>query len=174
MPENPASSPGHTTIVVGVLPGQPDDVVLQAALFAKRFNAELICANVDVTRYTVEELSDGSVSAFPIDPDQAEVVREEIDPAFATQLEHLLSHQEIAWSFRELAGEPARELARLADHVNAECIVVGTRHAGFRASAREFFTGSVAVHLVHRQHRPVVVIPLEPVPHGSALPWEDR
>jgi hypothetical protein len=37
---------------------------------------------------------------------------------------------------------------------------------------REFFAGSVAVHLAHRQTRPVVVIPTSPVPQGAALPWE--
>ena len=30
----------------------------------------------------------------------------------------------------------------------------------------EFFGGSVAAHLAHRQSRPVVIIPLSPVPHG--------
>jgi nucleotide-binding universal stress UspA family protein len=52
-------------------------------------------------------------------------------------------------------------------------IVVGTRHPGVRAGAREFFGGSVAVHLAHRQHRPVLVIPLAPTPHGTKLPWEE-
>ena len=163
----------HRTVVVGVVAGQPDSLVATAARFAEMLNAELVCATVDVTRYTVEDLPDGSVSAFPLDPDQAEMVHEEIAPGFAAHLAGLLNHRSLMWSLRALAGEPARELARLADHLDAECIVVGTRHAGFRSGAREFFTGSVAVHLAHRQHRPVLVIPLEPVPHGHALPWED-
>jgi hypothetical protein len=37
---------------------------------------------------------------------------------------------------------------------------------------QEFFGGSVAVHLAHRQHRPVVVIPLAPVAFRDELPWE--
>ena len=44
--------------------------------------------------------------------------------------------------------------------------------AGLRASMREFFRSSVAVHLAHRQHRPVLVVPLSPVDDGRALPWE--
>jgi hypothetical protein len=32
----------------------------------------------------------------------------------------------------------------------------------------------VAVHLAHRQHRPVVVIPLSPVPAEEHLPWEKQ
>lgn len=162
------------SIVVGVVASQPDSVVETAVRFAEMFSAELICASVDITRYTVEEDADGSVSAFPIDPDQAEVVREEFDSALLTRLRHLLEPHGVNWSTRALAGEPARELARLADHLDAECIVVGTRHAGFRSGAREFFTGSVAVHLAHRQHRPIVVVPLEPTPHGHTLPWESH
>lgn len=169
----PPPEPGRS-IVVGVVATQPDSVVETAARFAEMFSAELVCASVDITRYTVEERADGTVSAFPIDPDQAEVVEEEFDPALRARLRHLLDPRGVRWSTRALAGEPARELARLADHLDAECIVVGTRHAGFRSGAREFFTGSVAVHLAHRQHRPVLVVPLEPTPHGHALPWESH
>jgi hypothetical protein len=39
---------------------------------------------------------------------------------------------------------------------------------------REFFAGSVALHLSHRQARPVVVVPLAPVSRAQALPWEDE
>jgi hypothetical protein len=28
------------------------------------------------------------------------------------------------------------------------------------------------VHLAHRQHHPVIIIPLDPVAHGERLPWE--
>jgi nucleotide-binding universal stress UspA family protein len=166
------STPPGPYIVVGVIPSQPDEVLLHAADFARHFNATMVCANVDVTRYTVDEAADGSVSAFPIDPDVAELVNEEFDPDLAKRIEHLFSTIPIRWMLRELAGEPAHELSRLAEELDAPLIIVGTRHEGFRGSVKEFFTGSVAVHLAHRQHRPVVVIPLSPLPHGSNLPWE--
>ena len=51
-------------------------------------------------------------------------------------------------------------------------IIVGSRRGGLRVSMHEFFGGSVAAHLAHRQSRPVVVIPLSPVPAGGRLPWE--
>jgi nucleotide-binding universal stress UspA family protein len=158
-------------VVAGVVPGQPDEVVQRAADLSSLLNAELVCANVDITRYTVEELSDGSVAAFPVDPDQAEVANDEFDPVLSDRLEHLLAGRPVKWSLRALAGEPAYELGHLADELDATFIVVGTRRHGFRSSAREFFTGSVAVHLTHRQHRPVVVIPLSPLPPGTPLPW---
>lgn len=168
-PESTVTGP---SVVVGVVPDQPDEVVTRAAEFAKHFGAVLVCASVDVTRYTVDELPDGSVSAFPIDPDVAEVIHEEFDSNLEKRIEQLLADTGVKWATRALAGETAHELSRLAEELDSALIVVGTRHEGFRGSVREFFTGSVAVHLAHRQHRPVVVIPLSPTPHGSALPWE--
>jgi nucleotide-binding universal stress UspA family protein len=50
-------------------------------------------------------------------------------------------------------------------------IVVGTREPGFRGTVHEFINGSVAAQLAHRQHRPVVVIPLNPVTDDDELPW---
>jgi hypothetical protein len=52
--------------------------------------------------------------------------------------------------------------------------VVGTRHSGFGGALRKFFGGSVAVRLTHRQWRPVVVVPIEPMDADRRLPWEER
>jgi nucleotide-binding universal stress UspA family protein len=71
-----------------------------------------------------------------------------------------------------LVGNPAQALGDLADTLNASMIVVGTREATLRASLQEFINGSVAAQLAHRQHRPVVVIPLAPVPSDQPLPWD--
>jgi nucleotide-binding universal stress UspA family protein len=51
-------------------------------------------------------------------------------------------------------------------------IVVGSRRRGVRSGLKEFFGGSVAAQLAHRQHRPVVVVPVAPVPLDTPLPWE--
>lgn len=165
-------SSNESPVVVGVVRDQPDEVLLRAADLALHLDAELICVTVDMTRYTVDELPDGSVTAFPIDPDAAEVVHEEFDNELANRIEQLLDGAGVKWSLHALAGEPAHELSRIAEERNAAFIVVGTRHEGFRGSVREFFAGSVAVHLAHRQHRPVVVVPLSPIPTGANLPWE--
>lgn len=45
-------------------------------------------------------------------------------------------------------------------------LVIGTRE-GARGALREAVHGSVAAQLAHRQHRPVVVVPLDPVPFGT-------
>lgn len=62
----------------------------------------------------------------------------------------------------------------LADELEGDAIVVGTRKPGLRTTAHDFFNGSVAVHLAHRQHRPVIVVPLNPVASGESLPWEEE
>ena len=161
MAEHPDSP--STTLVVGVVREQSDDVVRQAVRFATLLNASLVLATVDPSRYTTGRNDDGSITAFPIDPDAAEVITEEFEPEFADHLRRLVEPAGVDWTMRALAGDPAHELARLAHEVDALAIVVGTRKPGLRTSAHEFFNGSVAVHLAHRQHHPVIVIPIAPV-----------
>lgn len=159
-------------IVVGVVPNQPDAVVIEAATLASLFGAELVCAWVDVSSFAVDELPDGSVRSFPYDPDAIDTRTAEFDPGLKARIGTLLDERGVTWSTRVLAGDPARALGHLADRLDAAMIVVGTREATVRATVQEFFGGSVAVHLAHRQHRPVVVIPLSPVSPDQALPWE--
>ncbi|MBG6213919.1 MAG: universal stress protein [Cryobacterium sp.] len=161
-----------TYVIVGVTSGQPDAVVLAAASFAVQFHAELICTTVEPGRYVVDEFADGSIVSLPVDPDLLDLDEKSFPVALRTHLATLLDGRNLEWSTRAVAGDPARALAHLADTLSAAMIVVGTRERGVRASVQEFFGGSVAVHLAHRQHRPVVVIPLAPVAFRDELPWE--
>ncbi len=160
-------------VLVAVVPGQPTVVLEHAAALADDLDVPLVCANVDPNRYLVSSYVDGAVVALPYDPDLPEVEEERFDPELAEQIRHVLDGRGIRYSLEQRAGDPAWALARLADEVDARYIVVGTREAGLRGSIREFFNGSVAVHLAHRQHRPVVVVPLAPVTGSGRLPWED-
>lgn len=164
------TGPSHH-IVVGVVPGQPAAVVSAAARFARHFDADLVCASVDAVRYPVDVLPDGSVVSLANDPDLGEELVERFDPDLHAAIASVLEGSGVAWSARALAGTPAQELARLADQLDAEMIVVGTREPGFRSSLHEFFNGSVAVQLAHRQPRPVVVVPLAPVGDHGDPPW---
>ncbi|MDM4763669.1 universal stress protein [Galbitalea sp. SE-J8] len=159
-------------VVVGVVPGQPDAVIETAATFAERFHADLVCAWVDVGRYAIGTGLDGAVVSLSIDPDLADGMPEVFDPALRESIAATLDKRGVAWSTRALAGSPASELARLADELDAALIVVGTREPGVMGSMREFFAGSVAVQLAHRQHRPIVVVPLSPVGIDDRLPWD--
>lgn len=189
-PSHPSNS-ARRRLVVGVVRHQPDAVVLEAARFAARLGADLVCASVDVGRYIVQEHPDGTVTSAPVDPDLPEFGEAVFDHEIEARLRELLggpasdngsaddnaardSRARVSWSTRALVGDPAHALGRLADALDAEAIVVGTRDTGIRAGIQEFFSGSVAVHLAHRQHRPVIVIPLTPVDGEGALPWEDQ
>jgi nucleotide-binding universal stress UspA family protein len=189
-PSNPSSNSARRRLVVGVVRHQPDAVVLEAARFAARLGADLVCASVDVGRYIVQEHPDGTVTSAPVDPDLPELGEAVFDPEIEARLRELLggpaddtgtadstedgTPPRVSWSTRALVGDPAHALGRLADALDAEAIVVGTRDTGIRAGIQEFFSGSVAVHLAHRQHRPVIVIPLTPVDGEGTLPWEDQ
>lgn len=163
-----------TTVVVGVVRNQPPAVVAAAAKLAEKIGAELICVWVDTARYTVGTSPDGAVIALPIDPDLViDAETEVFDPELEDKIAAALQNSSVSWSVRALAGSAAHELARVAEDVDASLIVVGTREAGLRGSLREFFNGSVAVQLTHRQHRPVVVVPLNPVGTDGSLPWGD-
>lgn len=170
----PATPSGASrgVIVVGVISGQPELVLRRAAEFAAELGARLVCAWVDASRYSVQENVDGSVTSLPFDPDLPELGDEEFDPELADQIGRALAGSPVPWSLRALAGDPARALAHLADTLDARLIVVGTREAGVRSGLHKFFTGSVGIHLAHRQHRPVLIVPLAPVGHSGQLPWE--
>jgi nucleotide-binding universal stress UspA family protein len=166
-----SSTPGQHRILVGVNHGQADVVLDQAVRLARAFSAELVCAHVDVGRYVVEERPDGTVVSRPLDPDLPELSESDFDPALADHIRRRV--EDLPVTFRELAGDRAYALARLADICGVEMIVVGSRRRGVRSGLKEFFGGSVAAQLAHRQHRPVVVVPVQPLGAGTPLPWED-
>ena len=140
-------------ILVGVTYGQSDTVLRHAARFARTFDAALVCAHVDPGRYVVEDT--------------------DFDQGLVAQVRAAVADDSIDLSFRELAGDVAYALTRLAEILDVEMIIVGSRRGGVRAGLKQFLTGSVAAHLAHRQPRPVVVIPVAPVAEGKPLPWEE-
>jgi nucleotide-binding universal stress UspA family protein len=168
-----AENQGARRILVGVTYGQSDAVLRHAARFARTFDAALVCAHVDPGRYVVEELPDGSVASLPLDPDLPELKDTDFDQGLVAQVRAAVADDSIELSFRELAGDVAYALTRLADILDVEMIIVGSRRGGVRAGLKQFLTGSVAAHLAHRQPRPVVVIPVSPVAEGKPLPWEE-
>ena len=159
-------------IVVGVTPRQPAVVLRYAARLARRFDAVMTCAHVAEAHYVVAEHPDGSVVSRPIDPDLPEWAGADFDRELAVRIHDVARTERVRVELRELAGDTAYALGRLADALQAEMIVVGSRRRGVRAGVHEFLNGSVAAHLAHRQHRPVVIVPLSPVPTGDRLPWE--
>jgi nucleotide-binding universal stress UspA family protein len=161
-------------VLLGVTRGQPDIALIRAARFAAKFGSQLVCAHVDPGRYVIEELPDGSVTSLPLDPDLPELNCTDFDAELAAHITEVLAGEPVELIFRELAGDIAYALGRLADILDAELIIVGSRRRGFTSGVKEFFAGSVAAQLAHRQHRPVAVIPVAPVAPGEPLPWEPK
>ena len=147
-------------IVVGVTPQQPVAVLREAVRLARQFKAVLVCANVEAGSYVVAEHPDGSVESRPIDPDQPDWNAAVFNGGLAHRIREVADKEGVRVEFRELAGDIAHALGRLAEVLNAEMIIVGSRRGGLRSTMHEFFGGSVAAHLAHRQPRPVVVVPL--------------
>lgn len=150
-------------VVVGVTPHQPDAVVLTAAEFAERFGVELVCAYVDAGNYPVDEDADGNVRSRPVDADAEDWPEGAFHSGMLARLPDLLDGCGLRWSTRTLAGDPAEALARLAQRLEASMIVIGTSRGSGRRNLRDFFNVSMGFRLAHRQHRPLVVVPLDPI-----------
>lgn len=158
-------------VIVGAIPDQPVRVLTEAARYARLFGAPLIVAHVDITRFITYEDPDGYVHSSAIDIDLAagEGQLAAVQDAAASALAGI----EVDWTVTQLVGDPALAIKHLAEKSHARLIVVGTRRRGFGESIREFFTGSVAARLAHRQSRPILVVPLEePAADDEAL-WPE-
>ena len=158
---------GHP-VVVGVTPGQPDLVPLTAVSLGRAIGAPMLhFAYVDSTRYPLTEHDDGSVDHAPIETDTADDIWQRTRDDIEGHLSDLLAGHDLAWRFVYLAGRPDRALTHLARAVDAAVLIVGTRAPGSVAHMRELVEGSVAPHLTHHQHRPVLTVPL------SVVDWKD-
>lgn len=163
--------PGHP-IVAAVVPGQPELVALTAASWAAAAGGvRVYFAYVDVNWFVVEEHPDGTVRHAELDPDAIDDSWIQRTQQIEQSLTDVLDGSGVRWEFRYLAGRPDRALTHLARAVDAAAIVVGTRAPGPGARFREAVEGSVAVHLTHHQHRPVLVVPLSVVDWKTPL-WK--
>lgn len=159
-------------VIVGIQPNHERRVVDEALRFARLLDAPLVVVHVDVTRFVTYEDPDGYVHSAPIDInfDAGAAEFEAVQAAAAEALDD----SGITWTARQLVGDPALAIKQLANKLDAQLIVVGTRKRGIGESIREFFTGSVAARLTHRQHRSVLVVPLgESVPDAQKEIWPE-
>ncbi|ARU51336.1 nucleotide-binding universal stress UspA family protein [Cellulosimicrobium cellulans] len=167
---------GHP-VVVGVVPGGDPLVVRTAAAWAVAAGSRVVAAYADTSRHVVEEHPDGSVTHAPLDPDSADDSWQGVEARLRAEVgegvQGLPGDGAVEWDLRYLAGRPDRALTHLARAVDAAVIVVGTRAPGSTAHLRELVEGSVAAHLAHHQHRPVLTVPLAVVDWKELrTPWE--
>ncbi len=148
----------HGAVIVGVVPGRVSRVLREATRYARLLAVPLVVVYVDVTRFVTYEDPDGYVHSAPIDMNLA--TGEMAAAQVADDAAAVLAGSDVPWSVHELVGDPALAIKGLAEDLDSPLIVIGTRRRGLGESIREFFTGSVAARLAHRQSRPILVVPL--------------
>ena len=161
-------------VLVGIVDGQRPEVLRTAARVAADAGAALLLVSVSADPYLVGEYVDPMTGGIPVglvprsgggDDGPTE------PPGLRAEIESALAGTAVDWTLRTVQGEPALVLTDVAEEVDARMIVVGTREAGMLAGIAEFLSGSVAVHLAHRQHRPVLVVPRADGGTRRRVPW---
>lgn len=168
------SSDTPNQIVVGVTPAQAESVLRTAAAYAQKFDASLECVLVDAEQSVVAGGPGSNVAELLLAPsDPANGPKREVNEAAKSDIARILEPYNVNWDAHALVGRPAEALASFADESDALMIVIGARRPGLAKSLSQFLNGSVAEHLMSRQNRPVVVVPLNPVSMTDPLPWEE-
>lgn len=143
------------SVVVGVDHRQPD-LARRAAALVQSLGGSL----VEIVCVWVDETAMSETAGFTVSVDPDIVVSDETYAAdVLAGLNRSMADVGLPWSAVRAAGDPARELSRIADETSAAMIVVGARRAGLRGWASSLVGGTVAGHLIHDQRRPLVVLP---------------
>jgi hypothetical protein len=95
---------------------------------------------------------------------------EDNDAALRARVQEVLGEPDLVWRVERATGDPAAVLGRIADEAQASVIVLVTREPEAGRALTEFFGGSIAVQLTHRQQRPVLGVPVRPVGSDGELP----
>jgi len=135
------------TIVVGTDGSESSNsAVAEAIDLARRLDAKLIVAAVRP-----------SVPDYLGEPNYQERLSEDLARARRAldDARGLVERAGLEAEYELLEGDPAKELAKLAEARDADLVVVGTR--GIGAVAGDLL-GSVSAGVVRRSHRPVVVV----------------
>ena len=155
MHKSMGESTAPASIIVGVIPNQPDRVVIEACAFARRLGT----AEVHLT-YVNPTLIDEDGNPEPLDSDSMDASWHEESVSLKSHVMQVAQQHGIHALFHQLEGDPATQLARCAAHHDAVMIVVGTRERGALDAIKEWINGSVAVRLSHMQDVQVLMIPL--------------
>jgi len=161
-PTAPANWPSpnpERIVVVGVDADQAPHIVRETAKLAAAMSAGLVCAWVDSTQVIYGASLDGTRLITPLDPDQTAGASEALHERVHRFVAEQLAGSPVPWRLESTVGDIASGLTEVAQEWDADVIAVGGRRPGFSGWMNEVIGGSIAGHLVHTQHRPVLVIP---------------
>lgn len=100
---------------------------------------------------------------YPVDPDAADweqQARRALDEQ-RRQVEAALVDFPMGWTYQAGHGNPARLIAAVAEETDALMIIVGSHGEGAGATIERLLAGSVSRTVLRRQHRPVLIVPIE-------------
>ncbi len=162
---------GTGPIVVGLQPGYVSGVVEVAASYAARLGSSLVCVSVDPAFVDTGTRDDGSEMLEPLDSDTDDSAPRTLSASVEEEVRAVAARAGVTVELLAGVGDPARALIRAAEQRDAPMLVIGSRSGARRIA--EFFSGSVAAQLVHHQHRPVLVIPTDPIGLHASPPQQD-
>ena len=150
--DGPAAALPDCHLVVGFDRNAGSHSALRFAVeFALRINASLhVVHSVDP-------------NDLPVDPDSPDYEQDFADGLEAERVEacRMLSPLPGNWSYDCTADDPMRLLTSIAEHHNALMIIIGTPRRGFMSMIERMSGESVSAHLIHRSHRPLLMIPVD-------------
>ena len=134
------------TIIVGYDETEPSKRALErAAELAQAFGASIVVTSV------ARVLVPGPHGAGGIDPlDPVELHQEQLDHAKA-----FLTERNVVAEYQTAAGEPAEAIVELAEHRQADLIVVGTREPSI---IQRLLGLSVSASVARRAHCDVLIV----------------
>ena len=121
-----------------------------AAGLSRRLDAELNVIHV----VTMDD--------YPIDPDNAEWEangERELAAEREDARRILQAHGASRWTYDVLRGEPVRLLVEACERHDAAMIIVGKPEQGLGAMLGHLVSGSISRGILHRSHRPVIIVP---------------
>lgn len=148
-------------VVIGVQTGHVRDVMEVAAQVAGKFAVPVVCVTVDAGLLALGKRADGSAIIEPLDPDSIDRDPQHLSDPDRAAIDAIAAARSVEVAVLTRVGDPVRALTTIAEERDAVMIVVGTNTGWHRLA--ELFNGSVAARLTRHQHRPVLVVPTDPV-----------
>lgn len=142
---------GVRPVIVAAVDGGPGSTpVLEAAgRLARNSGAIVVVAHAQPTFATTTYVSGDAL----VD------LRQDLEIDVMTRSAQVLDRMGVSWRLECGPGDPSSVVHTIAETYQAGLVILGTRGCGPRAVIRRLVRRSVSGHLIHHEHRPVLVVP---------------